>query len=255
MRATNRNGFTLIELLVVIAIIAILAGMLLPALSRAKAAAQSIACKNNLRQLSLAWFLYVDDHDDRVPPNRDGTQQSLSESWLPGDANTLEAHEKLPQSILFSYINEVKIYQCPSDRDLLQMGETRRRRAFNYGLSFYLNGASGSESFTGSYPQWAGHFVEKASHIQRPTETLVFIEEEEESNKGSVYMFFPEPSTEWVSFPAERHGPACNLTFADGHADTWKWEWTKKGGINRPKQAINDQDLADLRKVQTGVPN
>ena len=113
----NRStGFTLIELLVVVAIIAILAGLLLPALSRAKEKARSIGCLNNLKQLQLCWQMYTDDYNGTIPPNDASGAVSLAGSWIEGDARVEIESKNIEKAVLFPYNKSAKIYHCPSDR-------------------------------------------------------------------------------------------------------------------------------------------
>src|SRR6185369_14484480 len=114
-----QRGFTLIELLVVIAIIAILAGLLLPAMAKAKAKAQSIACVNNLKQLQFAWLMYPDDHNQLLPPNQlsaDPGSSSPPGCWVLGNAQMDLTASNIQNGVLFRYTRSPAIYHCPSDR-------------------------------------------------------------------------------------------------------------------------------------------
>src|SRR5258708_2105762 len=144
--ARHRNAFTLIELLVVIAIIAILAGMLLPALSKAKAKGQSIACLNNLRQLQLAWIIYADDHNDLMCPNKstgNGTDldsyRGLPGSWVLGNVRLDSSPTNIESGVLFPYTKSLGVYKCPTDRSFtVKAPKVPRNRS--YMLNLYLDG-------------------------------------------------------------------------------------------------------------------
>jgi prepilin-type N-terminal cleavage/methylation domain-containing protein/prepilin-type processing-associated H-X9-DG protein len=217
----RHRGFSLIELLVVIAIIAILAALLLPALSKPKQKAQSMACANNLKQLSLAWLLYADDNDDLLVNNH-GVGETLArrdtwannvEDWTASDDNTNLVY--LSNSLLGPYANHsTRVYKCPADVVPAPNGERIRSMAMNAQVG---DPGENTNRFNPAYVQYF-----KKGDVLSPSGIFVFLDEHCDTiNDG----FFVNRLDEylWGNLPASYHNGACNFSFVDGHQESHRW--------------------------------
>jgi prepilin-type N-terminal cleavage/methylation domain-containing protein len=234
------SGFTLIELLVVIAIIAILAALLLPALSRSKQQALGIGCMNNSRQLTLAWRLYADDNRQVLPygyassyPSLvwSGANNNYDESDTPTDAGNWDAVHGIETGAIWPYCaKSTGIWHCPADDS---MGKNPQGqlvpRPRSYSMENFIGGNDGTlGGWDGSTPFY---LALKLTDLRTPATTFILLDESEYTiNDGffivetAGYTGSPNGSEQIIDYPSARHVKAAGFSFGDGHSEIHQWK-------------------------------
>jgi prepilin-type N-terminal cleavage/methylation domain-containing protein/prepilin-type processing-associated H-X9-DG protein len=238
-RMDRQRAFTLIELLVVIAIIAILMGVLLPALNRAREQGKRAVCLSNLKQLTLAWGLYADDYRGQIV-NSDVSYPPATNWWVRwparGNDSSIEEWERaIKAGQLWPYCLSIKLYKCPN---------SVRKSRLTYTIADAMNGYCGWDSYTPKLK------IKDRNQIRRPSERMVFLDEEPVTPGTWGVLYSLEA---WFDPPPKLHSKGTTFGFADGHSEYWRWADRRTEETTWDTRNVVQRGNTDLHKVQKAV--
>jgi len=252
------GGFTLIELLVVIAVIAVLLVILMPVARAARERGQRTVCLSNLRQLTLAWIQYADEHDGKLVCGDGGTtitgtggRRLILEGWVdrafsyPESRADLLAHPH--KGPLWPYLRDVDVYRCP-------------RGWPGHFLTYTTVVAANGDEVEGTYVpgdrsreitrfgQRVGSTVLKLTRLTDivspgAAQRAVFIDTGQTPAGNEFYVYYLQPMWKWFSPPPIRHAGGATLSMADGHAEYWKWKGRET--VDMPRELMPVRDAFD----------